>query len=138
MVRLDGGEVFDTVRRRTDVAEARHGGVKPRLDLNGDGNLGPVLSGDVVLGAKARGEAHLNVGASRGSGAAALPDAPHVAEVIARRKQLELSQAELDQMIGVSESMVAKWESKARFPGAFFFMCWAKALGVRLIVEEVI
>ena len=57
--------------------------------------------------------------------------------LVARRKALALSQAELDQMIGVSESMVAKWESKARLPGAFFFMCWAKALGVRLIVEEV-
>jgi transcriptional regulator with XRE-family HTH domain len=57
-------------------------------------------------------------------------------KLIARRKKLKLSQAELDQMIGVSESMVAKWESKARLPGAFFFMCWAKALGVRLIVEE--
>jgi ribosome-binding protein aMBF1 (putative translation factor) len=56
--------------------------------------------------------------------------------LIQRRKDLELSQADLDQMIGVSESMVAKWESKARLPGAFFFMCWAKALGVRLIVEE--
>lgn len=58
-------------------------------------------------------------------------------QLIERRKFLSLSQADLDEMIGVSESMVAKWESKARLPGAFFFMCWAKALGVRLIVQEV-
>ena len=57
--------------------------------------------------------------------------------LIARRKELALSQSDLDQMIGVSESMVAKWESKARLPGAFFFMCWAKALGVRIIAQEV-
>lgn len=60
-----------------------------------------------------------------------------IERLVSRRKELNLSQADLDQMIGVSESMVAKWESKARLPGAFFFMCWAKALGVRLIVEEV-
>jgi ribosome-binding protein aMBF1 (putative translation factor) len=57
--------------------------------------------------------------------------------LIVRRKELALSQSDLDQMIGVSESMVAKWESKSRLPGAFFFMCWAKALGVRIIVQEV-
>lgn len=57
-------------------------------------------------------------------------------QLIAKRKERDLSQSDLDEMIGVSESMVAKWESKARLPGAFFFMCWAKALGVRLIVQE--
>lgn len=52
------------------------------------------------------------------------------------RKQKGISQASLDDMIGVSEGMTAKWESKARLPGAFFLMCWCKALGVQLIVSE--
>jgi len=53
-----------------------------------------------------------------------------------QRKQKGISQASLDDMIGVSEGMTAKWESKARLPGAFFLMCWCKALGVKLIVSE--
>lgn len=52
------------------------------------------------------------------------------------RKQRGISQATLDDMIGVSEGMTAKWESKARLPGAFFLMCWCKALGVHLTVSE--
>jgi DNA-binding transcriptional regulator YiaG len=59
-----------------------------------------------------------------------------IAQFVAQRKKLNLSQADLDQMIGVSESMVAKWESKARLPGAFVLMCWAKALGLKLYAKE--
>ena len=47
-----------------------------------------------------------------------------------------LSQAEMDDMIGVSEGMVAKWESKSRLPGAFFLMCWCKSLGLQITVEK--
>ena len=52
------------------------------------------------------------------------------------RRERGISQASLDDMIGVSEGMTAKWESKARLPGAFFLMCWCKALGVRLTISE--
>lgn len=53
-----------------------------------------------------------------------------------KRKEKGISQASLDDMIGVSEGMTAKWESKARLPGAFFLMCWCKALNVHLIISE--
>ena len=59
-----------------------------------------------------------------------------IGQLVERRKKLRLSQADLDQMIGVSDSMVAKWESKARLPGAFVLMCWAKALGLKLYAKE--
>ena len=59
-----------------------------------------------------------------------------ISQLVERRKKLRLSQADLDQMIGVSESMVAKWESKARLPGAFVLMCWAKSLGLKLYAKE--
>jgi ribosome-binding protein aMBF1 (putative translation factor) len=59
-----------------------------------------------------------------------------IGQLVRQRKKLNLSQADLDQMIGVSESMVAKWESKARLPGAFVLMCWAKALGMKLQAKE--
>lgn len=59
-----------------------------------------------------------------------------VAQLVDRRKSLGLSQAELNDRIGVSDAMVAKWESMARMPGAFYLMCWAQALGVSLYAEE--
>lgn len=52
------------------------------------------------------------------------------------RKEAGFSQAALDHRLGVSEGMVAKWETKTRLPGAFFLMCWCSALGARLNVEK--
>lgn len=58
-----------------------------------------------------------------------------IQQLVARRKQAGLSQAAMDHKLGVSEGMVAKWETAARLPGAFFLMCWCKALGVRITIE---
>lgn len=52
------------------------------------------------------------------------------------RKLKNLSQAMLDDKIGVSEGMVAKWESKARLPGAFFLMCWCISLDLQLTLLD--
>ena len=52
------------------------------------------------------------------------------------RKIKNLSQAMLDDKIGVSEGMVAKWESKARLPGAFFLMCWCISLDLQLTLLD--
>ena len=54
----------------------------------------------------------------------------------ARRKAVGLSQCDLDHAIGVSDGMVAKWETAVRFPSGFFLMCWCKALGVRIAVAR--
>lgn len=59
-----------------------------------------------------------------------------IRELVMARKVTGMSQAALDDRLGVSEGMVAKWEIGARLPGAFFLMCWCKALGVRLAVEK--
>ncbi len=59
-----------------------------------------------------------------------------VEQLVARRQHLGLSQFELNDRLGMSEAMVAKWEAMHRFPGAFFLMCWAKALGVKFVVEK--
>lgn len=56
-------------------------------------------------------------------------------QLVAHRKRSGMSQAAMDHRLGVSEGMVAKWETATRLPGAFFLMCWCKALGVRLTVE---
>lgn len=59
-----------------------------------------------------------------------------IQSLILARKAKGWSQAALDDVLGVSEGMVAKWEIAARLPSAFFLMCWCKALNVRLIVES--
>lgn len=55
-----------------------------------------------------------------------------VAELARRRVAIGLTQEQLDQQLGVSEGQIAKWESFARLPGAFMFVCWSNALGVTL------
>ena len=52
-----------------------------------------------------------------------------VGTLVERRKALGISQRQLDGMIGVSESMVAKWESGMRFPTTKSLERWAQALG---------
>lgn len=59
-----------------------------------------------------------------------------ISQLVAERKARGLSQAAMDDVLGVSEGMVAKWEAAARLPGAFFLMCWGKALGVRIKIEK--
>jgi transcriptional regulator with XRE-family HTH domain len=59
-----------------------------------------------------------------------------IEDLAQRRKQLRLSQEALDHKLGVSHGMVAKWETLARLPGAFFLMCWCKALNVTLTVAH--
>lgn len=59
-----------------------------------------------------------------------------IAELVAARRIAGLSQAALDDRIGISEGCTAKWESRARIPGAFFLMCWCKALGVQLLIGQ--
>lgn len=64
----------------------------------------------------------------------------HYADLIAglrlARQARGYSQANLEHRIGVSEGLVAKWETQARLPGAFLLMCWCCALGVRLTLEK--
>jgi transcriptional regulator with XRE-family HTH domain len=58
-----------------------------------------------------------------------------ISRLAQRRQQCGLTQEELDQQLGVSEGQVAKWESFARLPGAFMFVCWSNALGLILNIE---
>lgn len=53
-----------------------------------------------------------------------------------RRRALGLTQEQLDNKLGVANHQVAKWESFQKLPGAFMMMCWASALGVKLVVGK--
>lgn len=59
-----------------------------------------------------------------------------IEQLSARRRALGITQQDLDRRLGVADHQVAKWESFHRLPGAFMFMCWANALGVRLVVKK--
>lgn len=55
-------------------------------------------------------------------------------QLIERRRQLGLTQGELEDRIGVTGCLVGKWECGMRTPGAFLLGCWAEALGARLVI----
>lgn len=52
-----------------------------------------------------------------------------------RRRQLEISQHELDDRLGMADGVVAKWETGYRRPSPDNLWCWCHALGVRLVAE---
>lgn len=56
-------------------------------------------------------------------------NAAFIQAFVRRRKELGLSQMELDNRIGVAEGLVAKWESGSRRPTLYNAWCWAVALG---------
>jgi transcriptional regulator with XRE-family HTH domain len=57
-----------------------------------------------------------------------------IAKLVDRRRALGISQIELDDLIGVSDGYVAKWERLLKIPTPYFFTLWAHALGVTLDV----
>jgi transcriptional regulator with XRE-family HTH domain len=55
-----------------------------------------------------------------------------IAALIKRRRDLGITQRALDDMVGVSDCMIAKWESGQRSPTALSLEKWANALGLKL------
>ena len=51
----------------------------------------------------------------------------------ARREELGITQSELAGQMGISDGLVAKWESGARTPNSYSLACWALALELDLI-----
>jgi transcriptional regulator with XRE-family HTH domain len=52
------------------------------------------------------------------------------------RHEQGMTQADLEHELGVSESLVAKWESHQRLPSAHSIMSWCNALGVTLTLTK--
>lgn len=53
-----------------------------------------------------------------------------------RRYELNLTQPEVDDLIGVGTGLVAKWERGFRKPSFFNAYCWAEALGCEITVRK--
>jgi transcriptional regulator with XRE-family HTH domain len=56
--------------------------------------------------------------------------------LIQRRLKLHLSQRDLEERMGLSERMVAKWESRIRSPTAGNLDRWVQALGLKLVFKK--
>ena len=57
-------------------------------------------------------------------------------QLIERRKELGLSQLEVDHRIGCTECLTAKWEARMHAPSLLFLMYWAHALDLDLALVE--
>ena len=55
--------------------------------------------------------------------------------LIARRHDLGLTQGDVNDRIGVTDALLAKWECGMKRPSGFNLFCWAQALGFRLTLE---
>lgn len=59
-----------------------------------------------------------------------------IRRLILRRVELKISQMMLDHKLGVTDGLVAKWESMKRLPSMFMLACWCGALRVTLVPIE--
>ncbi|MEQ9297611.1 MAG: helix-turn-helix transcriptional regulator [Cyclobacteriaceae bacterium] len=57
-----------------------------------------------------------------------------VIQLVRRRKQLGLTQEELNYKIGVADRLIGKWECGMRTPNSFNLLCWAEALNAEFIL----
>ena len=58
-----------------------------------------------------------------------------IRQLRALRELKQLSQPDLDHIIGVTEGVVQKCETDTRRPSSYLLSCWAKALGARITIE---
>jgi hypothetical protein len=58
-----------------------------------------------------------------------------VAALRARREALAISQAQLDEILGLTRGHVFSLEAKRKRTSAFLLLCWAWALGGRVTIE---
>ncbi len=63
-----------------------------------------------------------------------------ITQLQTRRKELGVSQRDLNEYIGIAECLLAKWENGIRAPSAWMMECWADSLACEwvLIPKELI
>ena len=59
-----------------------------------------------------------------------------IKQLAARRKELGITQLELDKIIGLADGHVGKWECFAKLPTGWMLSCWIEALQCELIVKK--
>ena len=56
--------------------------------------------------------------------------------LIETRKSKNLTQDDINDLIGVADRLVSKWECGMRTPRVFHLYCWAEALGCKLTIVD--
>ncbi|MEC7754023.1 helix-turn-helix transcriptional regulator [uncultured Roseivirga sp.] len=56
-----------------------------------------------------------------------------VSQLVQRRRDLKMTQEELNYKLGVADRLVSKWECGDRTPTAFHLYCWSDALNGHLV-----
>jgi DNA-binding transcriptional regulator YiaG len=59
---------------------------------------------------------------------------PIIDTLIDRRKQLGLSQRDVDALLGTPEALVSHWERGTRHPGAGYLTMWISVLKLKLVL----
>jgi len=59
-----------------------------------------------------------------------------IPQFVLLRKNLGISQLEMDEILGVAKGLVSKWECGIRKPSGWLFCCWAEALDAEIIVQK--
>ena len=58
-----------------------------------------------------------------------------IPQFVQARKKLQISQLEMDEILGVAKGLVSKWEVGIRKPSGYLLCCWADSLNMRLELE---
>ena len=59
-----------------------------------------------------------------------------IPQFVQLRKKLNISQLEMDEILGVAKGLVSKWECGIRKPSGWLFCCWAEALNAEIIIKQ--
>ena len=58
-----------------------------------------------------------------------------VPQFVEARNRKGITQANLDDILGVAKGLVSKWEVGIRKPSGYLFCCWADALDCDIVLE---
>ena len=59
-----------------------------------------------------------------------------IPQFVSLRKKQNISQLEMDEILGVAKGLGSKWECGIRKPSGWLFCCWAEALGAEITLRE--
>ena len=59
-----------------------------------------------------------------------------IPQFVDARKAKEISQLEIDEILGVAKGLVSKWECGIRKPSGWLFCCWADALDMQITLTK--
>ncbi len=60
-----------------------------------------------------------------------------ISQLVARRKQLGLTQDEVNAQLNVADRLVSKWECGIKSPSLFLLQCWAEVLDCSIKITSI-